>query len=113
MNTLELAAHVTQFLLKSPKMKFLKHTLDGTDSAATLGWNTKGSVSFDNVEARLLVWKFLDQQRSGIVSSGTHIPIWLNGMADNVLRLTFPTVHDLLTHFNAHHPQATSWCFPP
>ena len=74
MNALELAAHVTQVILKSPKMKFLEHTIDGTNSAATLGLNTKGSISLDNVEAQLLSWKALDQWRSGIVSSGTHVP---------------------------------------
>ena len=107
MNALELAAHVTQILLKSSKKRFLEHTLDGTDSAATLGWNTKGSISSDNVEARLLAWKALVQRRSGILSLGTQILGWLNGMADDASRLTFPTVHDLLTHFSAHHPQAT------
>ena len=96
MNTLEVAAHVTQILLKSPKMRFLEHTLDGTDSVATLGWNTKGSISSDNVEAHLLVWKAIGQQRSGIVSLGTHIPGWLNSMDDDASRLSFPTVHDLL-----------------
>ena len=113
MNTLELAAHVKQILLKSPKMKFLEHTIDSTDSTETLGWNTKGSISSDKVEARLLVWKVLDQRRFGIVSLGTHIPGWFHGMANDASRLTFPTVHLLLAHFNTHHPQATWWRFFP
>ena len=113
MNTLKIAAYVTQILLKAPKMRFLEHTLDSTDSPATLGWNTKGSISSDNVEACIFAWKALNHGHSGIVSSGTHILGWLNGMANDASRLTFPTVHDLLAHFNVHHPHATSWRFAP
>ena len=44
-NVLELAAHVTQYLLKAPRMDPLKHTLDGVDSTAAHRWNVRGSVS--------------------------------------------------------------------
>ena len=113
MNTLELAVHVTQVLLKLPKMKLLEHMLDSTNSAATLCWNTKGSISLENVEAHLFSWKALDQCRPSIVSSGTHIPGWLNGMANDALQLTFLTIHHLLAYSGAHCPQAPSWHFAP
>ena len=90
MNALKLAAHVTYIPLKSLGMKFLEHTLDGTDSTAALSWNNKGSISSNGVEAQLLVWKARYQRHSGIVSLGKHVPRWLNDMADKRLAPHLP-----------------------
>ena len=70
---LELAAHVTQILLKSLQMQFLEHILNRRYSTAAPNWNNKGSISSNNVEVQLLAWKALDQRCSCTIASGTHI----------------------------------------
>ena len=55
-NALELAAHLLQFLLKTPHMSPLEHTLDGVNSTAAHGWNVRRSVLLDDVIAVLLAW---------------------------------------------------------
>ena len=112
-NVLELAAHVTQNLLKTPHMRPLEHTLDGVDSTAAHGWTLRGSVTRDDAIAGLLAWKALNLRASVTASSSAYVPGRLNIQADDASRVRHSSPLSLVSFFNAKYPQKHSWQHVP
>ena len=112
-NVLELAAHVVQYLLKTPHMQPLEHTLDGLDSTAAHGWATRSSVSRDNAIAGLIAWKAHAMRASVTASSTAYVPGHLNHLADDASRILLGLPLALIAFFNAKFPQKNSWRHAP
>ena len=72
-----------QFMLKTPHMILLEHTLDKVDSTAVHDWNLRRSVTRNNVIDVLLAWTVLQIGASINISSSAYVPGLLNCIADD------------------------------
>ena len=79
------------------------------DNKASLSWATKGSATSDRARAYLLRLNALHQRAHRYVARHHYIPGPANSMADDASRLWNLSDTALLTHFNSHYPQSTSW----
>ena len=112
-NFLELAAHVVQYLLKTPHMQPLEHTLEGLDGTAAHGWATRSSVSQDDAIVGLLAWKFHAMRASITLSSTAYVPRPLNRLANDASRILLGSPLALIAFFNAKFSQKNSWLHTP
>ena len=83
------------------------------DNRASLAWATKGSSTSTSVRAYLLRLSALHQRQHRYVARHHYIPGPVNAMADDTSRLWHLSDAELLTHFNLHYPQRTSWIMLP
>ena len=79
------------------------------DNKASLSWATKGSATSDRARAYLLRLNALHQRAHRYVARHHYIAGPANSMADDASRLWHLSETALLTHFNSHYPQPTSW----
>ena len=80
-----------------------------SDNRAAVSWATKGSSTASFARAYLLRLNAYDQRTHRYVARLHDIPGPVNSMADGSSRVWHLTDADLLTHFNLHYPQLTSW----
>ena len=79
------------------------------DNLASLSWATKGSATSSTARAYLLRLNALHQRQNRYVAQHDHIAGTANVMADNASRRWDLSDSVLLSHFDFHYPQATSW----
>lgn len=80
-----------------------------SDNKSAVSWATKGSATSASARAYLLRLNALHQRSHRYVARTHHIPGTVNAMADDASRLWHLTDSALLTHFDLHYPQHTSW----
>lgn len=79
------------------------------DNRASIAWATKGSATASTARAYLLRLNALHQRSHRYVPYHDHIAGTANVLADEASRRWDLSDAALLTYFNAHFPQATSW----
>lgn len=84
-----------------------------TDNMATQAWQSKGSATTTGPVAYLLRAQALHQRHHRYLPQLGHIKGKANQLADECSRLWHLTDDQLLTHFNSHYPQMTSWQLCP
>jgi hypothetical protein len=80
-----------------------------SDNRAAVSWGTKGSSTASSARAYLLRLNAYHQRTHRYVARLHYMPGPVNSMADDASRLWHLNDADLLTHFNLHYPQLTSW----
>ena len=84
-----------------------------SDNRAAVSWATKGSSMSLAARAHLLRFNALHQRAHHYVARHHYIPGPVNAMADAASRRWDLTDSELLTYFDTHFPQATSWQMRP
>jgi hypothetical protein len=80
-----------------------------SDNRAAVAWATKGSATSVAARSHLLRLNAMHQRAYRYVAKQHYIPGPINAMADDASRRWDLNDHDLLTHFNTHFLQTTSW----
>lgn len=80
-----------------------------SDNRAAVAWSIKGSATSVTARAELLRYNALHQRAHRYVSRHPYIPGPVNVMADDASWRWDLSDQALLTHFDTHYPQATSW----
>jgi hypothetical protein len=80
-----------------------------SDNRAAVAWATKGSATSMAARSHLLRLNAMHQRAYRYVARQHYIPGPVNAMADDASRRWDLTDDDLLTHFNTHFPQTSSW----
>ena len=80
-----------------------------SDNRAAVAWAAKGSSTSSTARAYLLRLNSLLQRAHRYHARHHFIPGSLNSMADDASRLWHLDDTSLLTHFDSHYPQTTSW----
>ncbi len=107
---LELAGNVLHNDIASSNFDVRERTItSASDNIATVSWQRKGSTTTTSAPAYLLRVQALHQRYHRYLASTFYLPGPLNIMADDCSRLWELSDVELLTHFNATYPQATSW----
>ena len=84
-----------------------------SDNRAAVSWAKKGASTSSTARAYLLCLNSLLQRAHRYHARHHFIPGSLNSMADDASRLWHLDDEALLTHFNLHYPQTTSWQLCP
>ena len=79
------------------------------DNSPSVAWRTKGSTTTTGPAAYLLQISSLHQRKHRYKPETFHISGLANAMADDCSRMWHLTDDELLTYFNLHYPQSTSW----
>ena len=79
------------------------------DNRASLLWATKGSATVSTARAYLLWLNALHQHHHRYVAQHDYFAGKANVIANDARRRWDLSDADLISHFNAHYPQATSW----
>ena len=82
-----------------------------SDNTPAISRKHKGAISADAPGAYLCRLSSLHRRHYRYAEETSHIAGDANSMADDASRLQHLTVPQLLTHFELHYPQATSWTF--
>jgi hypothetical protein len=80
-----------------------------SDNRAAVAWATKGSATSLAARSHLLRLNAMHQRAYRYVARQHYIPGPVNAMADDTSRRWDLTDDALLTHFNIHFPQTSSW----
>ena len=80
-----------------------------TDNTPAQSWRMKGSTTTTGPAAYLLQLSALHRRHHRYKNYTDYLPGPLNVLADKCSRLWDLTDSQLLTHFNTHYPQETSW----
>ena len=80
-----------------------------SDNRAAVAWATKGSATSLAARSHLLHMNALHQRAHRYVARHHYIPGPVNLMADDASQRWDLSDTALLTHFNLHYPQTTSW----
>ena len=83
------------------------------DNRAAVAWTTKGSSTSTAARSYLLRFGSLHQRTYRYIVRAHYMPGPVNVMADDASRRWDLSDADLLTHFDAHYPQALSWQMRP
>ena len=107
---LELAATIAHKDILTQTRSVQERTIwTASDNKAAVSWATKGSSTTASARAYLLRLNALHQRHHRYVPRAHFIPGAVNSMADDASRLWHLGDNELLTHFNLHYPQPTSW----
>ena len=108
---LELAGSIAQDDILSQALPGQSHlsTCTFSDNTPAVSWKTKGSTTTTGPAAYLLQQSALHRRHYRYQNELNFLPGHLNSMADDCSRLWNLTDSQLLTHFNHHYPQQTSW----
>ena len=80
-----------------------------TDNTPAMSWRTKGNATTKGPAAYLLQLSALHRRHHRYRNYCNFLPGHLNTLADKCSRLWNLNDAELLTHFNTHYPQETSW----
>jgi hypothetical protein len=83
------------------------------DNTPSVAWRNKGSTTTTKSAAYLLSWAALHQRQHGYQVTTQYLEGPKNQMADDASRLWNMSDAALLTHFNRHYPQISSWRICP
>ena len=107
---LELAASLVHHEAAAQCFDLRERTiLSKTDNTPTLFWQRKGSTTTTGPPAYLLCAQALHQRHHRYVPRHDYIPGVENNMSDDASRLHHLSDAALLTHFESHYPQPSSW----
>ena len=108
---LELTGSIAQDDVLTSALPSVAHlsTCTFSDNTPAVSWKTKGSTSTLGPAAYLLQTAALHRRHHRYQNELHYLPGHLNAMADDCSRLWQLSDSQLLSYFNSHYPQGTTW----